>query len=540
MKSSSMQRVQNNDLGYLGNPRVKRDGVQQEFTKEEVKEYARCMQDPAYFIENYMKVIHLDRGLVPFKPYPYQRKMLQHFNDNRFSVVLACRQSGKSISSVGYILWYAIFHPEKTIAVLANKGATAREMLSRVTLALENLPFFLQPGCRALNKGNIEFSNNSEILAAATSGSSIRGLAINLLFLDEFAFVEQANKFYTSTYPVITSGKTTKVIITSTANGIGNVFYNIWEGAVQGTNDFKPFRVDWWDVPGRDDKWKQQTIANTSELQFEQEFGNTFLGHSDTLIATDKLLGLKAKGPMEYKEDLGLRFYDKPEEGHRYIMTVDTSRGRGQDFSTFNVIDITARPFKQVCVYRNNMVSPLLFPDIIVKIANLYNEAMVLIESNDAGQVVCNAVYYEHEYENTFVESSIKRGGIGVTMTKRIKRIGCSNLKDLIEMSKIEIRDAHTIEELSCFSARGGSYSATEGNHDDLVMNLVLFSWFASSDAFGDMVEELDFKSMLYADRSKEIEDDMVPAGFFSAPAGDTTNDEYEEMLRQRREWHNL
>lgn len=535
-----MQRVQNNDLGYLGNPRVKRDGVEQEFTKEEVQEYAKCMQDPAYFIENYMRIIHLDKGLVPFSPYPYQRKMFQHFNDHRFSVVLACRQSGKSISSVGYILWYAIFHPEKTIAILANKGATAREMLSRVTLALENLPFFLQPGCRALNKGNIEFSNNSEIIAAATSGSSIRGLSINLLFLDEFAFVEQANKFYTSTYPVITSGKTTKVIITSTANGVGNVFYNIWEGAVQGTNDFKPFRVDWWDVPGRDEKWKKQTVANTSELQFEQEFGNTFLGHSDTLIATDKLLGLKAKSPMEYKKDLGLRFYDKPEEGHRYIMAVDTSRGRGQDYSTFNIIDVTARPFKQVCVYRNNMVSPLLFPDIIVKIANLYNEAMVLIESNDAGQVVCNAVYYEHEYENTFVESSIKRGGIGVTMTKRIKRIGCSNLKDLIEMSKIEIRDAHTIEELSCFSARGGSYSATEGNHDDLVMNLVLFSWFASSDAFGDMVEELDFKSMLYADRSKEIEDDLVPAGFFSAPAGDTTNYEYEEMLRERQEWHNL
>jgi len=535
-----MQRVQNNDLGYLGNPRVKRDGVEQSFTKEEVQEYAKCMACPAYFIENYMRIIHLDKGLVPFSPYPYQRKMFQHFNDNRFSIVLACRQSGKSISSVGYILWYAIFHPEKTIAILANKGATAREMLSRVTLALENLPFFLQPGCRALNKGNIEFSNNSEIIAAATSGSSIRGLSINLLFLDEFAFVEQANKFYTSTYPVITSGKTTKVIITSTMNGIGNVFYNIWQGAIQGTNDFKPFRVDWWDVPGRDEEWKKQTIANTSQLQFDQEFGNAAIGHSDTLIATDKLLGLKAKTAIEYKEDLGLRFYDKPEEGHRYIMAVDTSRGRGQDYSTFNIIDITARPFKQVCVYRNNMVSPLLFPDIIVKIANLYNEAMVLIESNDAGQVVCNAVYYEHEYENTFVESSIKRGGIGITMTKRIKRIGCSNLKDLIEMSKIEIRDADTIEELSCFSARGGSYSATEGNHDDLVMNLVLFSWFASSDAFGDMVEELDFKSMLYADRSKEIEDDMVPAGFFSAPAGDTTNYEYEEMLRQRQEWHNL
>src|SRR5210317_2038342 len=463
-----MQRVKNNEFGYLGNPNVKRDGVETSFTKEEILEYKKCMDDPAYFARSYIKIISLDEGLVPFNLYPYQQKMFKHFKDNRFSIVLACRQSGKSISSVVYLLWYACFHPEKTIAILANKGAVAREMLARITLALENLPFFLQPGCKALNKGSIEFSNNSKIIAAATSGSSIRGLSINLLFLDEFAFVENDAQFYTSTYPVVSAGKDTQIIITSTANGIGNVYHKLWEGAVQKTNDFKPFRVDWWDVPGRDEEWKKQTIANTSQLQFDQEFGNAAIGHSDTLIATDKLLGLKAKTAIEYKEDLGLRFYDKPEEGHRYIMAVDTSRGRGQDYSTFNIIDITARPFKQVCVYRNNMVSPLLFPHIIVKIANLYNEAMVLIESNDAGQVVCNAVYYEHEYENTFVESSIKRGGIGVTMTKKIKRIGCSNLKDLIEMSKIEIRDADTIEELSCFSARGGSYSATEGNHDDL------------------------------------------------------------------------
>ena len=265
----------NGESGYLGNALVKRDGINQNFTEEQVSEYVKCMKDPIYFAEKYIKVISLDDGLVKFKPYDYQEKMFNHFNDNRFSIILACRQSGKSISTVIYILWYAIFHPEKTIAILANKGATAREMLSRVTLALENLPFFLQPGCKALNKGNITFANNTKIVAAATSGSSIRGLSVNLLFLDEFAFVENAAQFYTSTYPVVSAGKETKVIITSTANGVGNVFHRLYEGAVQNTNEFKAFRVDWWDVPGRDQKWKDQTVSNTSELQFEQEFGNS-------------------------------------------------------------------------------------------------------------------------------------------------------------------------------------------------------------------------------------------------------------------------
>ena len=232
---------------YLGNVNVKRDGVTHNFTKEELQEKARCKQAPANFATNYCKIISLDKGLVPFELYPYQEKMFDTFSTNRFSIVLACRQSGKSISSVAYLLWFAIFNPEKTVAILANKGATAGEMLARITLMLENLPFFLQPGCRALNKRSIEFSNNSRIVSAATSGSSIRGLSINLLYLDEFAFVERAAEFYTSTYPVISSGKDTKIIITSTANGIGNIFHKIWEGAVQGTNEFTPFRVDWWD-----------------------------------------------------------------------------------------------------------------------------------------------------------------------------------------------------------------------------------------------------------------------------------------------------
>ena len=287
---------------YLGNPNVKKDGVVQQWSAELVEEYSKCMKDSTYFAEKYCKIISLDQGLVPFKLYPYQKKMFNQFEENRFNVVLACRQSGKSISACAYLLWFALFNSEQTIAILANKGAVAREMLSRVTLMLENTPFFLQPCSKALNKGSLEFSNNSRILAAATSGSTIRGLSVNLLYLDEFAFVEKASEFYTSTYPVVSSGKDTKIIITSTANGIGNTFYNIWQGAVQGINEFKSFRVDWWDVPGRDEIWKESTIANTSQLQFDQEFGNTFHGRGNTLISANHLLAQKSEQPIEYKE----------------------------------------------------------------------------------------------------------------------------------------------------------------------------------------------------------------------------------------------
>ena len=364
---------QNQTQNYLGNPNVKRDGVVQEWTPERLQEYKKCMEDPVYFSEKYCKVISLDKGLIPFKLYPYQQKMFNQFKVNRFNVVLACRQSGKSISACAYLLWFALFNSEKTVAILANKGATAREMLSRVTLMLENIPFFLQPGSKAVNKGSLEFSNNSRIIAAATSGSSIRGLSVSLLYLDEFAFVERASEFYTSTYPVVSAGKDTKVIITSTANGIGNMFYKIWEGAEQGINEFKSFRVDWWDVPGRDEKWKEETIANTSQLQFDQEFGNTFFGTGDTLINAETLMGLRARRPIRILEGGDFLVYKEPEKRHEYFIMVDVAKGRGQDYSTFNLVDISVRPFEQVAVYRNNTISPILFPNIIYKYAKIYN-----------------------------------------------------------------------------------------------------------------------------------------------------------------------
>jgi len=504
---------QNDGLHYLGNPNVKRDGVEEQWTQEKVLEYARCMQDPAYFARTYVKIISLDKGLVSFDLYPYQEQMFKQFNENRFNVVLACRQSGKSISSVVYLLWYAIFNTEKTIAILANKGSVAREMLARVTLALENLPFFLQPGCRALNKGSIEFSNNSRIIASATSGSSIRGYSVNLLFLDEFAFIEKAAEFYTSTYPVVSSGVDTKVIITSTANGIGNMYHKIWEGAVQKTNEYHPFRIDWWDVPGRDEAWKQQTINNTSQLQFDQEFGNTFIGTGNTLVNAETLLSLRATNPKRVLEDGSFLIYEEPEKDHNYIMTVDVAKGRGQDYSTFSLIDISVRPFKQVAVYRNNLISPILFPTIIYKYANLYNKAYVIIESNDQGSVVCNGLYHDLEYEEIHLSSAIKSTGIGVEITRRTKRIGCSAFKDLIEEKKINVVDEQTILEISTFEAKGQSWEASDGNHDDLVMNLVLFGYYVTTSQFLEMTD-INIKQMMYDQRIAEIEADVPPFGF--------------------------
>jgi len=498
---------------YLGNSQVKRDGVDQEWTKDLILEYQKCMKNPAYFATTYCKVISLDKGLVPFNLYPYQEKMFKSFDEHRFNIVLACRQSGKSISSVAYLLWYALFHTEKTIAILANKGATAREMLARVTLMLENLPFFLQPGTKALNKGSIEFSNNSRILAAATSGSSIRGLSVSLLYLDEFAFVEKAAEFYTSTYPVISSGTSTKVIITSTANGIGNMYYNLWQGAEQGVNDYKPFRVDWWDVPGRDEHWKLQTIANTSPLQFDQEFGNTFFGTGDTLINAETLMKLRAKAPIKVLEGGNLLSYEDIHKQHDYIMCVDVARGRGQDYSTFTLIDISTKPFKQVAVYRCNTISPILFPTLIYKYAVLYNNAYVVIESNDSGQVVCNGLYHDFEYENMHVSSSVKANALGTEMTRKVKRLGCSAIKDLLETEKLTIVDEETVLEISTFISKGQSYEASDGNHDDIMMNLVMFGYFCSTEMFRDLTD-INIKQMLYDQKIAEIENDIPSFGF--------------------------
>lgn len=496
---------------YLGNPFIKRDGVVQNYSQAEIQEVFKCMRDPVHFAKTHLKVVHLDRGLVPFDLYPYQERMFQHFQDHRFSIVLACRQSGKSVSSVAYLLWKAMFFPDTKIGILANKGSTAREMLARITLMLENIPFYLQPGCKTLNKSHIHFSNNSEIRAESTSSNSIRGFSMNLIYLDEFAFVQDAATFYTSTYPVISSGKESQVIITSTANGIGNQFHKLWEGALQGTNEYKPFRVDWWDVPGRDEEWKAQTIKNTSQLQFDQEFGNTFFGTGDTLIDGETLMNLKAQQPIEVRGPVNI--YEHPIKGHEYMLIADVAKGIKKDYSTFNIIDITNKPFKQVAVFRDNRVSPLLFPDQIYKWGMAYNKAYVVVENNDAGMVVVNGLHHDLEYENMHVSAPGKTEGIGIQMDKRIKRLGCSGFKDILEAGGLQIVDKQTIMEISTFEARGQSFEASDGNHDDLVMNLVMFGFFVNTRFFSNLTD-INLRHMLYEQRIKEIENDVLPFGF--------------------------
>ena len=335
-------------------------------------------------------------------------------------------------------------------------------------------------------------------------------MSLNLVYLDEFAFVDNATEFYTSTYPVISSGKTSKIIITSTANGIGNMYHKLYEGALQGTNEFTPTRVDWWDVPGRDEKWKEMTIENTSQLQFDQEFGNSFHGTGNTLITAEILLALRSINPLEMFNNV--KIFNHPEENHNYLMFVDVSRGRGQDYSTFTIIDVSVNPFVQVCTYRDNMISPLLFPDLIYKYATHYNDGYVVVESNDAGQVVCNGLYYDLEYENVFVESMIKANAIGVTMTSKTKRIGCSNLRDIMAQHKLIIKDEETIREMSTFVAKGSSYQADHNSHDDLMMNLVMFGWFTSTPFFAESTD-IDMKRMLYKQKVQQLEDEVIPVG---------------------------
>ena len=499
--------------GYLGNTQIKKAGVEAKYTKKQLEEYLKCSENPAYFIESYTKIISLDEGLVPFELRGYQENLINFYNENRFNVVLAARQSGKSITSCAYLLWYLLFTPEVTVAVLANKGAIAREMIARIVTMLESVPFYLQPGVKILNKGSIEFANDSKVVAAATSSSSIRGMSINLLYLDEFAFVEDAETFYTATYPVVTSGKESKVIITSTANGVGNMFHKIYESAVQKNSEYESFTINLYDVPGRDEEWKKQTIANTSETQFEQEYGNSFLGTGNTLINSATLLGMRALDP-EWNKD-NFHMYTKPMLDHSYVCTVDVSKGRGIDYSTFTIFDVSTKPFKQVATYRDNMISPMLFPDVINKYATAYNNALVIIENNAEGGLVATQLHYDIEYENTFVQGQLKAADIGVTMNKKIKRIGCSTMKELLEENRLTLVDRYAITELMTFINKGMSFEADKGYHDDMVMNIVLFSWFVTTEYFTHMTNHA-VKDLLYAEQQKLIEEDLLPAGIFS------------------------
>ena len=518
---------------YLGNPQLKAAYVPVEFTEEQVVEYIKCKDDPAHFISNYVQIVDVDKGLVPFNLRDYQKEMVDTFSDNRFVICKMARQSGKSTTIIAYLLHYVLFNESTNVAVLANKKALAVELLGRLQLAYENLPKWLQQGVVTWNKGNLEIENGSKIIAAATSGSAIRGGSYNIIFLDEFAHVPSniSEQFFNSVYPTISSGETTKVLIVSTPNGM-NMFYKMWIDAEEKRNSYSPIEVHWSQVPGRVEKWKQETIKNTSELQFQQEFECDFIGSANTLINGAKLRQMPFRNPIFSHE--GLDVYQQPAENHTYVVVVDTSRGQGLDYSAFSVIDVSQMPYRQVAKYRNNEISPMLYPNAIYSIAKKYNEAFVLIEINDIGAQVADILYYDIEYENIMMTSMKGRAGqqigggfakdscLGIKTTKQVKRIGCATLKDMIEHDKLIVEDFDTISELTTFSSRNNSYEAEEGTHDDLVMTLVLFSWLVQQRYFKDLTN-MDIREKLFSEQMKMLEDALTPFGFINDGYEDTS-----------------
>jgi hypothetical protein len=509
--------------GYLGNDRLKRVGVELSYTEEQVKEIIKCTEDPVYFIKKYVRIVNVDLGLIPFDMWDFQEKMVQDFHQNRFCICKMPRQVGKTTTTVGYMLWSVLFQDDYVVGILANKGSLARDILSKIQKAYEYLPLWLQQGIIVWNKGNIELENGSKIFAYATSAAGVRGGSFNLIFLDEFAFVphNMATEFFTSTYPVISSGKTSKVIIVSTPNGL-NLFYKMWTDAIEKRSTYKPVEIHWSQVPGRDQAWKEETIKNTSEEQFRQEFETEFIGSSATLISGTKLRSLAFHEPIHQEE--GLDIYEQPVQGRLYIATVDCAEGVGQDYSSINIIDVSETPYKQVAKYRNNKLPLLFFPTIIYSLAKKYNEAFVLIETNNIGQQVVDILHYDLEYENVYklehhhikgqsISGGFKRStSFGIKTTKTVKKIGCANLKTLIENDKLKIMDFDTIAEMNTFVRIRDSYAAEEGNHDDLVMGLVLFSWLTAQSYFRDSTN-IDIRKVLLEEQSMLGEEELTPVG---------------------------
>ena len=530
---------------YLGNANLKSAGVNINFSPEQIEEYMKCANDPLYFISNYVKIVSLDKGLVPFEPYDFQEEMIESVHKNRFVIMKCPRQSGKSTTMVSYLLHYILFNQNMSVAILANKLSTARELLGRLKLAYEYLPMWLQQGVVEWNKGSIVLENGSKALAAATSSSAVRGGSYNCIMLDEFAYVPQnvAEEFFSSVYPTITSGKDTKVIIVSTPKGL-NMFYRLWVNATkkpgeEGKNEYFALDVHWRDVPGRDEEWKKQTIANTSVEQFRTEFETEFLGSMHTLVAPEKLKCLVYRTP-EFINNEGLRIYQRPIPDHKYIMVVDTARGQGQDYHAFSVVDVSCIPYQVVATFRNNMLAPMLYPNAIYPIARQYNNAYTLVEINDIGGQVADILHDELEYDNIIYVSmqgrkgQVVNGGFGakgssingVKTSTAVKRIGCSILKNLIEDTKLIVEDFNTVDELTTFVAKGDSFEAEDNHHDDLAMTLVLFSWLTTQ-AYFKSITGSDIRKDLYEEQIKNLEEEMTPFGFVDdgdAPAAIVDN----------------
>lgn len=515
--------------GYLGNPLIRAAGSHTKYTPEQVREFSRCMSDPVHFIRNYVKLVHVDRGLVLFDMYGYQEDLVRTLDKDRFVICKLPRQVGKTVTVAAYLLHFILFNPEKKVAVLAHKLDQSKEILARIQKMYMHLPNWLKQGVVEWNKTSATFENGSKIIAAATSSSAIRGDSFNMVYLDEFAFVpqNQADEFFASVYPTISSGQTTKVLITSTPKGM-NHFYKMWTDAVEQRSGYTPVEINWNTPPGRDADWMKDQISKIGEMKFDQEFRCEFIGSADTLISGPVLRALAHVTPNISTQE-GLDIYESPRPGHQYVVVADVSRGVGIDYSAFVVIDVTRAPYKVVAKFRNNQMPPMVFPDVVHRVANSYNKAWTLIEVNDSGGQIADILYEDYEYDHLVMTANRGRKGqvadsgfggakvqFGVKTTKSVKRVGCSILKTMIEDQKLIVQDFDCIYELSTFVARGVGFEADFGQHDDLVMCMVLFGWLTTQPMFKEMTDTEDARRDLYEERLKNLEETMTPFGFIN------------------------
>lgn len=530
-------------LAFRSNPNLRPAGYEVSLTKEMFDELKRCSKDPIYFIKKYVKIVHVDRGLIPFELYPYQEKMIKAYADNRRVITMLFRQAGKTTTTAAFICWYILFNDEKTVAILANKAATAREILQRVETAYEYLPKWMQAGVIAWNKGSLELENGSRVIAAATSSSAIRGYSISLLYLDEFAHVENnvAEEFFTSVFPTLSSGKESKILMSSTPNGY-NLFYKFWSDAENKLNGFVPQRFDWWEHPERDQSWADEQKSVLGDLKYSQEVLMEFLGSSRTLLTGDTLRRLSyVKPEFEYRtgEFTGLKMYSKPKKGGKYVMTVDVSRGRHLDSSAFMVFDVTEYPHRIAASYNNSDVSPLMYAGICYQIAKKYNDAYILVEINDVGAQVAEEIYYTYEYGEMFWTKTGdvlgKKGADdypGIRTTKKTKRVGCANLKDIIEKNQLVVDDWQAIQELATFiQSDSGLWEADEGFRDDSVACLWLFGWLVTQPWFVDLTDK-SMRNKMYQDLVTKMEDELLP--FVVTDGNEQYEDESPEALGLR------
>lgn len=425
--------------------------------------------------------------------------------------------SHNSTTMCSYMLHQALFNEDFTIAIICDKKDLAKDLLGRIKLMYEHLPLFLKQAIVSWNKGDIEFLNGSKIKTFAAGGRGVAGQSVDLLYLDEFAHVpaNQAEAFYAGAYPVISSSDTSRIIITSTPAG-KNMFYDFWEGATHNSNEYVPVKVDWWEMPGRDEKWKQRQLKNMTEQQFNVEFSCQFLGSTNILIDSFKLSEMKRNVLKPVIRENDFDIYEIPQKDHGYVITVDVAEGQNKDYSAFSVTDVTSIPYRQVAKFRSKTITPVLYPTVIFNVARKYNDAYVLVEINSIGHQVANILYNDFSYENIIrVNPRSPTGGpgqyatfffqkgsqLGLKTSTSTKRIGCANLKTLVETDKLIINDLDTILELETFAVNKTSYAAEANKHDDLVMSLVLFSWLAA---------QKEFVNFLDSDIRKFLEDETI------------------------------